>query len=167
MTTEDDVAVKRDQARHLEEDLNVFQQKLDQALEKNSKLTVFRQASAMAQKKLRDKEEEFEKLNEEKKKLQKILQDKENLMESQLSANSGLKAGKVERMKMAEGVKEKQIKYTNARSELDALRAEVVTLQRTENILKIKFLEIESNMKLDQLIEETEKKRRANVYTIF
>ena len=62
MTTEDDVRAKRDQVYDMEDQVKSLQEQLDQMLEKNTKLVVFRQASAMQIKRLREKEDEFEKL---------------------------------------------------------------------------------------------------------
>lgn len=50
--------MKREQVRDLEDQAASLQEQLDAALERNTKLVVFRQASAMAMKKFREKEDE-------------------------------------------------------------------------------------------------------------
>jgi intraflagellar transport protein 81 len=57
-TTDDDVRVKREQVQDLEQEVSSLQDQLDAALERNSKLVVFKQASSMAMKKYREKEDE-------------------------------------------------------------------------------------------------------------
>jgi len=58
ITTEEDVRLKREQAADLEEQAASLREQLDAALERNTKLVVFRQASSMAMKKFREKEDE-------------------------------------------------------------------------------------------------------------
>ena len=69
----------------MEDDVNSLKSRLDASLERNPKLTVFRQASAMAQKKLKEKEDEAEKVNDEKKRLLKMIADKEDAYENRIS----------------------------------------------------------------------------------
>ena len=65
VTTDEDVRMKRDEQYELEGQLNSLQERLDAALERNPKLVVFRQASSMAMKKYREREDEVDKLQEE------------------------------------------------------------------------------------------------------
>ena len=61
--TDEDIYMKKDNINNLENNINIIQEKLDIALERNNKLIVFRQASTMALKKFREREDEVEKLS--------------------------------------------------------------------------------------------------------
>lgn len=171
MLTDDDVQVKREQVRHVEEDVYNLKSRLDSALEKNSKLTVFRQASAMAQKKLKEKEDEVEKLNDEKKRLNKLINDKEMAYDNHINQISIGKLGKADRLRYAAQMQEKVVIYKKMQDDMSKVRAELVTLQRTEQILKSKFISTgygngnSTQSKLDQLVESTEKRRIGNGLT--
>ena len=56
---------KREQVEDIEEEVGALQNKLEAALERNSKLVVFRQTSIIAMKKYREREDEVEKLQED------------------------------------------------------------------------------------------------------
>jgi hypothetical protein len=87
--SQDDVRDKRHQLRELEEDVKAVTENLDIALERNDNLAVFRQASNMAFFKLREKEVEFEKLQEEKRKIRKQTEEKEAEMDAKTRASGG------------------------------------------------------------------------------
>jgi intraflagellar transport protein 81 len=105
--TDDDVAVKREQVRGIEEENHVLQSRLDSALERNPKLTVFRQASSLAQKKMREREDESEKLAEEKRRLMRTVQEKENERDAQNSKRNTNKLARGDRAKFMQAFKEK------------------------------------------------------------
>lgn len=137
--TEDDIRNKRDQQHELEDQLSSLQSRLNAAIDRNDKLVVFRQASTMARKKLREREEEIEKLLEEKRRIRRSLEEKE--AESKASGKG--KIGKMDLQKYGAIVKDKVEKYKRMRDELSSLREELVTLQRTEQILKNKSSNLE------------------------
>lgn len=137
--TEDDIRNKRDQQHELEDQLSSLQSRLNAAIDRNDKLVVFRQASTMARKKLREREEEIEKLLEEKRRIRRALEEKE--AESKASGKGRI--GKMDLQKYGAIVKDKVEKYKRMRDELSALREELVTLQRTEQILKNKSSNLE------------------------
>lgn len=156
VTTEDDVLIKRDQVREAEDQLRSLEERLEGALERNTKLATFRQASSMAQKKLREKEEEVEKLSEEKRRLRKLVDDKE---EDLKAAGKGVnKLGRKDLKKYGAVVKDKIEVYKRMRDELAALRAELVVVQRTEQILKSR------HKNLDEFIAEAEKRKGVEGY---
>lgn len=171
MMTDDDVQVKREQVRHIEDDVAALKSRLDASLERNPKLTVFRQASAMAQKKLKEKEEDADKVSDEKKRLLKMIADKEVAYENKISQLSIGKLGKADRMRFAAQMAEKQAYFKKLQDDMAKLRAELVTLQRTEQLLRAKFTSEgygngnKSKGELDQLSEMTEKRRIANGLT--
>lgn len=156
ITTEDDVRSKRSQLRETEQQLQELQVQLEAQLERNPKLSVFRQASTMALSKLREREEAAEKLDDERKRLQKQVDDRE----AELQAIRGKKnpaMGKVDLKKYGAQVREKIDKYKKMREELSTLRAELVVLQRTEQILKGKL------KNLDAFLTEMERKKGIEV----
>lgn len=153
MTTEDDVRAKRDQVRAMEDQVSRLQERLEAALERNTKLVVFRQASNMALKKLREREDEWEKLGEEHRRILKQTEDKESEMRSQGKGGAAGKMGKRDLKKYGAVVRDKIEKYKRMRDELSSVRAELVTLQRTEQILKSR------NKNLDEFIVDLERKR--------
>ena len=156
VTTEEDVRQKRLQLGEVERELQDHQLALDAALERNPKLSVFRQASTMAKAKLREKEEQAEKLEEERRKLSKQAEDRE----AELQAARGKKnpaLAKIDLKKYGAQVREKIEKYKKMREELSGLRSELVVLQRTEQILKGKL------KNLDQFLDELEKKKGISV----
>ncbi len=156
VTTEDDVRAKREQVSEVRDQIVTLEQRLDVALEKNTKLTVFRQASTMALKKLREREDDVEKLVEERRRIVKQVEDKEQHLQAQgKSANS--KMGKRDLKKYGAQVRDKIERYKRMREELANLRAEVVTLQRTEQILKSK------HKHLDDFLLDLEKKKGVEV----
>ena len=128
---------KRDQVREIEEQVANLQEHLDNALERNTKLVVFRQASTIAMKKMREREDEIEKLTEEKRRLSKQIEEKNNELRAKgkLGDNKG-KITQDQLKRYGAEVKGKVEQYKVMRKEQDALRSELVVLQRTEQILK-------------------------------
>ena len=163
VTTEDDVRLKRSQLSELRHEADSTKERLDAALERNSKLEVFRQASTIALSKLREKEEELEKLNEDKRRLNKQIEEKELQFRSQ-GKNNSLKSKRVDMNKYGAQVRDKIERYKKMREELASQRAELVILQRTENVLKSK------HKNLDDFLNELERKKgvevRAYVYLL-
>jgi intraflagellar transport protein 81 len=155
VATEDDVLIKREQVRDSEDQLKSLQDRLDGALERNPKLGVFRQASAVALKKLREKEEEIDRLSEEKRRLRKLVDDKEEELKS--SSKGTNKLGRKDLKKYGAVVRDKIEVYKKMRAAITSLGAELVVIQRTEQILKSKH----SN--LDQFIAEMEQKKGVEV----
>ena len=151
-TTEEDVYNKRQQVRDLEDQIKSLQDRLDSAIDRNDKLVVFRQASVLARKKLREKEEETDRLQEEKRRYKKIIEEKENE-----NKNRGSGKSKVDLQKYGAVVREKIDRYKKMREDLAALRAELVVLQRTEQVLKNKA------QNLEQFMTELEKKKGVQV----
>jgi chromosome segregation ATPase len=160
LTTEEDVLMKRDQVREYEDQINILQERLDVALERNNKLVVFRQASTMALKKYREKEDEVEKLTEELRRLNKQIDEKEQENKIQ-GKNANSKLGKKELKKYGAVVRDKIEKYKKMKDELSALRNELVVLQRTEQTLKNK------NQNLEQFLNELEKQKGVEVFLFF
>mmetsp|Transcript_11256 Transcript_11256/g.10886 ORF Transcript_11256/g.10886 Transcript_11256/m.10886 type:complete len:562 (+) Transcript_11256:46-1731(+) len=159
MTTEDDVRSKRDQVRDMEDQVSSLQESLEAALERNTKLVVFKQASTIALKKMRDKEDEVEKVTEEKRRIAKHTEDKENELRSQGKMGSkGGKMGKKDLEKYGATVMEKIVKYKKMKDELSLLRGELVILQRTEQILKSR------DNNLDDFLQELERKKGIEGY---
>lgn len=144
MTTEDDVRSKRDQVRDMEDQVASLHESLEAALERNTKLVVFKQASTIALKKMREKEDEVDKITDEKRRIAKQSEDKEGELRAQgkLSGNGG-KMGKQDLKKYGAVVKEKIERYKKMREELSTLRGELVVLQRTEQILRSRDRNVE------------------------
>lgn len=158
VTTEDDVHMKRDQVNELEDEISSLQERLDAALERNTKLIVFRQASTMALKKFREKEDEVEKVLEELKRVQRQTEEKENELKAAGRGGGGAgKMGKKDLKKYGAIVREKIEKYKKMREELSALRAELVVLQRTDQILKSR------HTNLEYFLSELEKQKGVEV----
>jgi intraflagellar transport protein 81 len=169
MMTDDDIRLKRDQVADIEDFVAGLNEKLDAAMESNTRLVVFRQASAMAMKKFREKEDEMENLSEELRRLNKQIDEKENEMRQQnrASGNNGggngreNKINKKELKRYGAVVKDKIEVYKKMRDELSALRSELVVLQRTESILKSR------DNNLEQLLTDLEKQKGVEVSEIF
>jgi intraflagellar transport protein 81 len=151
VTTEDDVHMKRDQVNSLEDEVSSLQERMDAQLERNTRLVVFRQASAMALKKFREREDEVDKLQEELRRLQRQTEEKDAEQKAQ-GKNSAGKMGKRDLKKYGAIVREKIEKYKKMKEDLSALRAEVVVLQRTEEILKSRHKNLDDF--LDKLAAE-------------
>ena len=151
VTTEDDVLIKREQVSEAEDQLRSLLERLDGAIERNNKLTVFRQASSVAQKKMREKEEEVDRLLEEKQRLKKLIDDKEEELKS-AGKNSG-KIGRKDLKKYGAIVRDKIEVYKKMRAELSALQAELVIVQRTEQILRSR------HKNLDEFVAEEERRK--------
>ena len=149
--TDEDIYMKKDNINNLENNINIIQEKLDIALERNNKLIVFRQASTMALKKFREREDEVEKLMNELKKIQKLTIDKENEFKIN-NKNLNNKINKNDLKKYGAIVREKIEKYKKMREELSNLRNELVILQRTEQILKSRHKNLDEF--LDKLASE-------------
>lgn len=90
--TYEDVQVKREQIRALQDDIKQAQARLD-ACDNASKLAVFRQAATMAEKKLREREDEVNKLIHERKRVLQLVQDKESALTNFIDAHSSSTAG--------------------------------------------------------------------------
>jgi len=131
-------------------------ERLDAALERNTKLVVFRQASSMATAKLREKEEDVSKLMEEKSNIMRKLEDKESELRAQGKSSS--KMGKMDLKKYGAEVKLKIDKYKKMREQLSQVRAELVVLQRTEQILKSRHKNI------DEFLADMEKRKGVSGY---
>ena len=157
--TEDDVRAKRDQVQDMEEQVGALQENLEAALERNTKLVVFRQASTIAMKKMREREDEIEKLTEEKRRLTKQMEEKNN--ELRAKGKLGGKTGQITQddlKRYGAEVKNKVEKYKTMRKEQDMLRGELVVLQRTEQILKSR------NKNLDDFLADLERKKGIEGY---
>ena len=152
--TADDIRNEELHVEELKNDLIILREKLDAALDRNSKLTVSRQACSISLSKLREKENEVEKLNEEKNRITRQIEEKEA---SRRSQNKGGKVDRIDKKKYSGQVREKIEKYKKMREELSAHRAELVILQRTEQILKGK------HKNLDDFVAELEKKKGIQV----
>ena len=151
VTTEDDVIIKREQVADAEEQLKSLLDRLDGAIERNNKLAVFRQASSVAQRKLREKEDEVDQLVEEKQRLKKLIDDKEE--ELKTSGKGSAKMGRKDLKKYGAIVRDKIEVYKKMRAELSALQAELVVVQRTEQILRSR------HKNLDEFIAEEERRK--------
>jgi intraflagellar transport protein 81 len=159
-TTEDDVKKKRTQLRETERTLQNLQVQLDDALERNPKLSVFKQASTLALSKLREREEALEKIDEEKRRLSKLTEEKDEEIQRIRGAKNPL-LGKMDLKKYGAQVREKIEKYKKMRDELSSIRAELVVLQRTEQLLKGKL------KNLDEFLTQLEKKKGVQVSRFF
>ncbi len=143
--------------QELEDLVNSLNERLDSAMEKNTKLVVFRQASSMALKKYREKEEEVETLQEELRRLSRQIEDKENEVRQQSKNGNANKITKKDLKKYGAQVKEKIEVYKKMRDELGSLRSELVVLQRTEAILKSR------DQNLEQFLTELERQKGVEV----
>jgi len=153
--TADDVREKRIQVDELERDVSSMNDRLDGALERNNKLVVFRQASTMAQKKLREKEDDIEQLSDERRRLMRQLDEKEAAARAR--GDSPSKA-KVDMQRYGAVFREKIDKFRKMREELGSLRAELVVLQRTEQILRSR------NKNLDVVLSDLERRKGVEGY---
>jgi intraflagellar transport protein 81 len=156
VTTEDDVLIKREQVQECEDQLKSLQERLDGALERNNKLEMFRQASSVAQKKLREREEDVERLSEEKRRLRKAVDDKEEELRS--AGKGGGKLGRKDLKKYSALVRDKIEVYKTMRAEITRLQAELVVIQRTEQILRSR------HKNLDDFIAESERAKGVEGY---
>ena len=152
--TDEDVNMKRDQVQEMDKSLADIQDRLDSALENNQKLLVFRQAAAIAIKRFREKEDEVDRLVEEKRRIQKLIEDKE----SELQASGVQAKGKMDLKKYGAIVRDKIEKYKRMREELASLRAELVILQRTEAIVK------DRDKNIEEFLSDLEKKKGVEGY---
>merc|ERR1711998_231674 len=98
------------------------------------------------------KEEELDNVNDEKRKLLRQQEEKEEYLRAQ-GRNISKAPGKMEFNRYAAVVKDKIEKYKKMRDELSGLRAEPVLLQRTEMILKSR------HKNLDDFLAELERKQ--------
>ena len=151
--TDEDINMKRDQVQEMDTSLANIQDRLDGALENNQKLLVFRQAAAIAIKRFREKEEEVDRLVEEKRRIQKLIEDKE----AELQASGVQAKGKMDLKKYGAIVRDKIEKYKRMREELASLRAELVILQRTEAIVK------DRDKNIEEFLSDLEKKKGVEV----
>jgi intraflagellar transport protein 81 len=111
----------------------------------------------MAMKKLREREEEVNKLTEDKRRVLKQIEDKENELKAS-GKLSGNKMGKQDLNKYTAVVRQKIEQYKKMRDELNSCRAELVILQRSEQILKSR------HKNLDEFLSELEKKKGVEGY---
>jgi intraflagellar transport protein 81 len=156
--SEDDVFMKRDQVHDLEQLVANLTDRLDTAMEKNTKLVVFRQASTMALKKLREREDDIETLSEELRRINRQIEEKESELRQQSKSGSATnKITKKELKRYGAAVKEKIEVYKKMREELASLRSELVVLQRTEQVLKGR------DQNLEQFLIEIEKQKGVEV----
>lgn len=159
--TEDDVQFKRDQVHELEDTVASLTERLDGAVERNTKLVVSRQASAMAMRKLREREEEADTLQEEARRLERQIEEKEaEIRQRQQAEMQGGGAGRIskaELKKYGQAVKEKIDVYKRMREELAGMRNELVVLQRTESILRSR------DANLEQFLTDLEKQKGVEV----
>lgn len=152
VTSEDDVRAKRDQVHDMEDKVRALQNDLDVLLDRNNKLVVFRQASTMAAKKMREKEGELDSLLEESRRISKLVEEKEEELRSKGKGGSGGRVTKNDVKKFGAIVKEKIEKYKKMKEEIGRQREELVILQRTEQLLKQK------DKNIDEFNAELEKK---------
>ena len=125
----------------------------------------------MAQKKLREKEVEVEKLLEEKRKIIRIITEKESLYDQKTINFNKNKLNIKDKAKLVQTLQEKNERYKHARDDMSNLRAELVILQRTQQVVIAQYMNTGSGTqgqggdrrKLDQMLEEAEKKRLSNV----
>lgn len=89
VTSEDDVRYKRDQVHELEDNVASLTERLDTAVERNTKLVVSRQASTLALRKFREREEEVEGLQEELRRIHRQMEEKEAEVRSQQQQQRG------------------------------------------------------------------------------
>lgn len=155
--TEQDVREKRMQVQEMEDEITNYQERLDAVMERNTRLGTYRQASAMALRKLREKEEEIEKLNDEKRRINRQIDEKEAALRAQGKAMSRV-PGKMDIKKYEATLRDKIVRYKKMREELSSLRAELVTLQRTEQILKSR------HKNLDDFLADLEKRQGVEGY---
>ena len=123
----------------------------------------------MAQKKLREKEVEVEKLLEEKRRILRIITEKESLYDQKAINFHKNKLNSKDKAKLVQTLQEKNETYKHARDNMSKLRAELVILQRTQQVVTAQYMNTGSGTqggdrrKLDQMLEEAEKKRLSNV----
>ena len=151
--------MKRGELREVEEDTHTVQERIDSALERNNALAVFRQACTMAFSKLQEREAEVDRLSEEKKRILKQTEDKEAELEAQ--GRSAGRAPKKDLKKYGAQVREKIETYKRMREEISNLRAELVVLQRTEQILRSR------DKNLDDFLTDLEKKQGVEVSIVY
>jgi intraflagellar transport protein 81 len=160
--TDDDVQYKRDQVHELEDTVASLTERLDVAVERNTKLVVSRQASAMAMRKLREKEDEVESLQEEARRLERQIEEKEadirQRQQQEMQGGGSGRISKAELKKYGQTVKDKIDAYKRMREELAAMRGELVILQRTESILRGR------DANLEQFLTELEKQKGVEGY---
>jgi intraflagellar transport protein 81 len=158
-TTEDDVRMKQLQLKEMRDDIATMEDRLDRALENKDTLQMSCRTSRAVFTKLCDRENEVNRLTEEKQKLKKQIDDKEKELEMQ-GKQSG-RTIKKDLKKYGAQVREKIDTYKKMREEMSNLRAELVVLQRTEQILKSR------DKNLEEFLTELERKKGVEVMVIF
>lgn len=161
-TSEDDIRNKRDQVEDLRDQVSSLTERLDSAVERNTKLVVSRQASALALRKYREREEEVEGLQEELRRIHRQMEEKETeVRDKNRHLASGTGPGRVTKKEVkryGQVVREKMEVYKKMKGEIEAMRAELVILQQTEDRLK------ERDHNLEEFLTELEKQKGVEGY---
>lgn len=162
MLREEDLRLKREQVADLEDHIASLNERLEAATEKNTKLVISRQACFTVQKKYRDLEDETNRLQDEIKRMTKQIEEREMEMRAAMRGGNGSQGGnkitKKELKRYGQVVKEKIEVYKKMREDLGAYRAELVVLQRTEQILKSR------DANLEQFLVDLERQKGVEGY---
>ncbi|CAM9341531.1 unnamed protein product [Ascophyllum nodosum] len=124
----------------------------------DSNLNMLRQPAALAAKKRKEKEEEWEKLQEERTRLAKEIEEKESKMEGLSSGDTDVRMSKEQLREYGTQLREKTKTYLRLKGELATVRAESVVLRRTEQILKGR------DEKLEEFLEQMEAEKGITGY---
>ena len=158
ITTDEDVRMKREDLQDLEDQKKSLSDRLESVMNANTGLIMFKAAKSSALAKYREKENDVDKLKEELRRINKQIDDKESDLKNQ-GKNNG-KIGKKDLKKYGAIVRDKIEKYKKMREELAAIRAELVVLHGTENILKSR------HTNLDKFLTELERSKGVEVCII-
>ena len=155
--TQDDVESLRSKIQDLEGRIQSYKKRLDDTvavrIKEEPKLATFRQHASLVSKKLDDKLRDMDKLDLEKEKLTKDIDRKETAVADLHREGATYFLTREEFKKFGAQLREKTHVYKDLKAELSTLRAESVTLHRTEQILRSKVENV------DAVLESLEKKR--------
>lgn len=155
--TKEDVDSMRRELANAEDKVSALRENLDAKMTKrnDNKLMMFRQQATLVSRKLEEKEKQVEDLDEEKGKMAREIDE----AEMKVSEVGGAKFMTREEFKQyGAKLREKTHQYKKLKTELAELRAESVTLHRTEQILRGRVTD------LDKFLNEQEARKGISGY---
>lgn len=153
--TEHDIADMEDEIAQLRASIQQFQAQVAEAQRANGaanggddKLAIFRQHASVQAKKLADKEEEAERMQQEKVAVQRQMESVEAKL-AELSRAAGARGAmsREEFKQYSNMLRNKTAQYKKVKAELAELAAESVVLHRTEQLLKSRSADLEGFLK--------------------
>ena len=135
ITTQSDIDKLANEVRRLQREWQILEDKLNSTDPADDNLAIYKTQASAASKKKENKYEEMNTLEKEKYALEKLMADKE----AEYVQTKGTKYMKRDDFKQyAASLRGKNQKYKKMKKQLEDIRAELVVLNRTEQILKNK-----------------------------